>query len=202
MVDLFIYDGSPVARDESLNSIQKDEMLQNIFCKVISSLKPSLPPELLLRTVLDRKGDNFGGIETFLTSCTNNGHDRTSDSDWGIMTDEMKRELPRRGYTGKDVIWARQGITDENPKPYNWYAAYGMNVGVLIIDKGAYKEEFDQIYGQKDVNTRKNGLLGILLFDMDKEQIEPRDNLHILLGDVKYAVDEIHQAGYFIKKRI
>ncbi len=196
MVDLFVYDGSAVARDVSLSSVQKDEMLQKVFLEVISSLKPNLSPELLLRTVLDRKGDNFGGIDTFLTGCVTNGHDRTSDSNWGIMRDDVKQKLTQEGYTGKDVIWATP------TKPYNWYTAYGMNVGVLIIDKGAYEEKATWIYVQKDIDTRKKALRGILLFDMDKEQVEPRENLHIQLGNVEYAVDEIHQAGYFLKKRV
>ncbi|MBU4246154.1 MAG: hypothetical protein ABIF85_00855 [Nanoarchaeota archaeon] len=203
MVDLFVYDGSPIVRDMHLKSNQKDEELQNVFREVIRSLKPNIPQDLLLRTVVDYNRDNFGGVNRLLLNCMSNGHDRISDSNWGSINDEAKKELIIKGYSSKDVIYAKPEIRDGDPKPYNWSgASHGVNVGLLIIDKGAYNEEFYTIYAQNNVNVRKKGLRGILLFDMDKEQTEPRANLHVPYVSLEYvgeAMDKIHRAGYFTK---
>lgn len=203
MVDLFVYDGRPIVRDRYLNRTQKEEELQKVFREVMGLLNPAPPEDLLIRTVVDYNRDNFGGISTFLTNCMSNGHDRASDSEWGTIIGESQEDLIQKGYAAKEVIWATPEIRDKDPKPYSWSgASNGTNICLLIIDKCAYKEELYTIYAQKDSNTRKKGLRGILLFDMNKECAEGRNKLHAhytSLKNVKHVVNEINRAGYFTK---
>lgn len=198
-MDILVYDGKPIV--DIRERQEQDAEFQRLFQEILAGLE-NLPDYLLIRNIYSNWGRSIGEIETLLKDCISNGHDRTDPSSWGAGTMEdsgMYLQLIGKGYTGQDVIWAKPALSDYDPSPPDFRDFTGITEAVLIIDGRMYNEEFREVYGQKDIQKRIDGLLAILLFD-NHAGVSGRDRLHLKVEDVsRLPLAEISKAGYFVK---
>ena len=199
MVELIVYDSSQIPK-----YLDRDEMTPTMadiirFQKAVQSIRKSLPDYLLIRTAFDSNRDNFGGIEQFLSRILANGHDRTDPNDWGVLSEVRRDMLIEQGYAGNDIIWARPVLRDYQPGPYDMSTVERHNIACLMFGGRNYDELFENVYGQKDTDRKKEGLLAVVFFERFSPLQNIRDDLKLTLGNELDAnlIGQVQQAGYF-----
>jgi hypothetical protein len=194
MITIVAYDITRVAPEGH----NHNEMTLNALSNGIKSFAMEIPDYLLARTVVDKEGDNFGGIETFLRTCVENGQDHVDTKVFPgpRAYHQSAKETP---FNPEEVIHADPMIRNLHPKNQIMRYLGPGSVAFLLVDGRAYKEITTSLYGgQRSLTSRKQALHSIILCDA-RGNPKKSDGLRIELaeGNVKEAVETLQENGYF-----
>ncbi len=207
MVDVFAYDGHEILTGPHSDFLDTDDRFRETLKGAIAALSSGRP--VLLRQIVDRENDNFGGLEEWLEACLSNGHDRHDSSDWRSMHPGYVESLEHQGLCPKDVVWATELYRGTEPQPYfSWPHSEGKgeNVAILVLDKELYQKVpidtgyvKDSIYAQKGADARRSALLGIVLFDVHNPISGKRPPVAIrdAESDIQAIPEVLQSQGYF-----
>ncbi|MBN1644521.1 hypothetical protein JW851_00575 [Candidatus Woesearchaeota archaeon] len=199
MRELIVSDGSEISRLSK--SGRRKEMFNCFTDKVrnlLLSMNISNRRKYLLRTVMDRSHDNFGGIDSLLRRCQKNGHDRTT-KDKPCLSDK---------YLAEQSLWAKRIYSLSSCRPYaNGNDFWGeINIGLLVLNEDAYTKKLDVspnprsewgLFLQENPEIRRQALLGVILLDT-KIKKHKLQELYLNLDTApRLLVERIHQSGYF-----
>jgi hypothetical protein len=218
MVRLFIYDGSILNRRDysmiesmhyfSLVSFEKDNLLE--FKRLLTRLNPPIP--FLVRglhgdwhrnkddTLMIKNTFHHTSLDILLFRILNNGHDRTKNN--GFSDNEAERMKLIRN----DWLWARSYSNLTEAIPYR-EAVDGDTEGrvhdlSLILNQEFYNKFNlgNEKFFQKDVEKRRQALLGIILSDTNPKKSSDTPSpleYSLTLENLNEILKDIKDKGYF-----